>query len=285
MNQPNTIGAKNILPISYIVSETRCNLDEWRAYWKESQSTMENDMKKANDGQKTKDAELFIEMISKVSDEEEWIDKSKTKNFDYILEILKRDKLSPNSPLNHCSVGVLFNNVSMLFVKKLLQQRLIGLNVTDKSYNLPNLNFWIPPVFESDPKLMVAYGHIFTQLNDIKNRVFENLKLWENQNNNEVRKQVQDVTRIIPQGAEVNCSATAGLGVWRHLFYSCTDFLNDDEMRYVLLFLGKKMKERYPAVFQDMVLQDAAGKEFGLDTLTSSHDAWKLFKFAFRCIK
>jgi thymidylate synthase ThyX len=280
-----TPGATNVLPVSYIVSETRCNLDEWRAYWKETNSTMETDMKKTNDGHKVKETELFVEMMSRVSDEEEWVDKSKTKNMDYIFELLKKDKLSPNSPLNHCAVSVLFNNVSTLFVKKLMQHRLIGLNITEKSYNLPKFNFWIPPVFETDPKLMVAYGQIFTQLNDIKNKIFEKLKLWENKDNDEVRKQVQDVTRIFPQGVQVNCGATAGLGTWRHLFYVSTDFLFDDETRYVMLHLGRKMKERYPAAFQDMVLQDVSGKEFGLDTLTSGHDAWKLFKFSFRCLK
>ena len=285
MNQKAQQGARNILPTFYVVSETKCVLDEWRNYWKDTNSTMEMDMKKANDGQKVKDAELFIEMVSKVSDEEEWIDKSKTKNFEFIMEILKRDKLSPNSSLNHCSVGVLFNNVSMLFVKRVLQHRLVGLTVTDKTFNLPQLNFWIPPVFETDPKLMVAYGQIFSQMNEVKNRVFDTLKMWDIKNNDEVRKVVQDVSKILPQGAEVNCTISAGLGTWRHLFHISTDFLYDDETRYVMLFLGKKMKERYPAVFQDMVLCDVQGKEFGLDTLTSSHDAWKLFKFNFRCMK
>jgi len=173
----------------------------------------------------------------------------------------------------------------MFFTKSILQKRLIGLTVTEKAYHLPKFNYWIPPAFETDPKLMVAYSHLFNQMNDIKNKVFESLKLWETKDNDEIRKKVQDVSRIFPLGAEVNCGITAGLGTWRHLLSLSTDFAYDDESRYVFLFLGKKFKERYPAVFQDMVLLDGAGKEFGLDTLNSSHDAWKLFKFSFRCMK
>lgn len=277
-------GVYNKLPTTYIVSETKCNLDECRLYWKEINSTMETDLKKANDGCKVKDTELFVEIMSKISDSEEWIDKTKSTNFEYVFEILKKDKLSPNSPLNHCSVSVLFNNVSILFNKNLLSNRMIGLNVTEKSYNLPKLNYWIPPTFEIDPKLMTAYSHVFNQLDEIKNKIFENLKLWETENNEEIKKKVQDVSRMFPLGAQVNCGVTAGLGTWRHLLYISTDFNYDDESRYTFLFLGKKLKERYPSIFQDMVLQDAAGKEFGLDTLNSSHAAWKLFKFSFRCI-
>lgn len=272
----------NKLPVAYIIAETKTNTDELREYLASINSSIENNMKMSNNGLPVKDLEAFIEIISKLTDEEEWLDKSKIPNKQYIANIIKKDEFSPNSALNHSSATVLFDNVSMLFVKKLLQQRMVGLVVSDKAYNLPSFSFWIPPSFETDPKLMIAYAQVFSELNTIKNKLCENMKLYEISNADELRKKIQDISRIFPWGLQVNCGITAGFGTWRHLFHLCTDFHIDDEQRRVFLFLAKKMKSRYLSIFQDMVIEDVSGKQFGIDTINSHIDAWKLFRIKFK---
>ena len=273
----------NALPTSYIISESRIIVDEFNSYLKEKeQYDFLTNWKKKNDAPNMRETEALIEFMAKFTDEEEWLDKGSKQNREYLAEMLKKDQLSPKSPLNHCSVTVLFNNISMLAIKKILAHRLVGLTISDKPYNLPAFSFWIPPSFEADAKLSGAYGEIFAQLNVIKNQLVNRMKLWEIKDNEEVKKKVQDMSRLFPWGLQVTAGITAGLGTWRHLLKLCANQGSDDELRYTFLFLGKKLKERYGNVFQDMILEDAVGKKFGMDTLLSAPSAWKAFNIGFK---
>ena len=195
--------------------------------------------------------------------------------------LIGKESESYNSPFDHSTVTVLFNNVSMMMVKNILEYRLNRLIISESARPVLKMGFWVPPAIETNENYKAAFSQVFANLNEIKTKFFESMDL-ANLSNDEIHKKVADVSRIYPWGTQIICSMTAGLGVWRKLFELCGTFQADEELRFVFLHLAYKFKNRYQNVFKDMVLMNKNEEIFGFDTVVSSLDAWKDLKIHFK---
>lgn len=274
----STSFAYNGVPSSHIIAESKTVVDGLKTFLHEINETdFETEWKKRNQGS-VNTAEAVAEFASRFTDNEEWIE-DKQNNNDYIKMLLKKNEL--NSPLDHSTVTVLFNNVSMLFVKHLVECRLNNSVINSKESPVLKMGFWIPPTVEDNIQLQHAYAQVFANLNDIKTQWLKYFDL-KNKSPEEINSIVHDVSRIFPWGTQVISCMTCGLHSWRQLFSLCSDFNVDSEIRFVLIHLAYKFKKRYPSCFQDMRVLDKDGNKYGIDSIVSSTDIWKGLKIDFK---
>lgn len=277
--------AYNGLPSSHIIGETKMVPEGLRTFLHEIEdTTFEKEWKKRNDEDQVSPSEALVEMVARFTDEEEWVEDNQ-RNHDYLAMLIEKDKFSSNSLMNHGNVTVLFNNVSMLFVKKVLEYRSLGLQISDKPRNTLKMGFWVPPSLNEDNRIKEGYAQVYANLNDIKNGLINEMGIPELEDPEEIKSRLADVSRIMPWGSQVIAGMTAGLGTWRHLFYQTADWDVDSEIRFVFLHLAYKMKQRYGNIFQDMVVINRAGDTFGFGTILSSLDAWTDYRIHFKDIE
>jgi len=276
-----TTYAYNGLPSSHIIGETKLVVEGMETFLHEiDDQNFETTWKKVNQNEKINAAEAVIEYMARFTDIEEWVEDTQP-NSEYIKRLIQKEDESCNSPFDHSTVTVLFNNVSMMLVKSVLEYRLNHLIISESARPVLNMGFWLPPAMESNENYKEVFSQIFANLNDIKTKFFESMDL-ANLTNEEIHKKVADVSRIYPWGTQIICSMTAGLGIWRNLFKLAGSFNADPELRFIFLHLAYKFKNRYTHVFQDMVVMNAEGETFGFDTVISSLDAWKYLKIHFK---
>lgn len=272
--------AYNGIPSSHIIAESKTVVDGLKTFLHEiNDPEFEKEWKKRNQDS-VNPSEALIEFVSRFTDDQEWIDDTQV-NKDYIAMLLKRENDNLSSLFDHSTVTVLFNNVSMLFIKNLLEYRLNSATINSKTAPVMRMGFWVPPVVEDNLQLQTAYSQVFANLNDIKTQWLKSMDLAKSKPE-DIERMIRDVSRIYPWGTQVVASATCGLSTWRKIFKLCTDFSTDSEIRFVLLHLAYKFKKRYPSVFQDMIVLDDKDQVFGIDSIVSSTNIWKTLKIGFK---
>lgn len=276
----STSFAYNGIPSTHIIAETKTVVDGLQTFLHETNDPdFEQEWKKRNQ-KSINPCEAVVEFANRFTDNEEWIEDTQP-NKEYIAMLLKREDNNLHSMLDHSTVTVLFNNVSMLFVKQLLELRFNSATINSASSPIMRMGFWVPPTVEDSPELQTAYSQVFANLNDIKTQWMKALDI-ANRSPEDIEKIVRDVSRIYPWGTEVIACATCGMGSWRKLFKLCTDYAADPETRFVVLHLAYKFKKRYPSLFQDMIVLDDQDQTFGIDTIVSSADIWRTLRIGFK---
>ena len=282
MDHPDgeTSYAYNGIPSTHIIAESKTVVDGLQSFLHEINNPDFKDEWQKRNQESVNPVEAVIEFVSRFTDDQEWIDDQQT-NADYMKMLLKQEEHNMRSMLDHSTVTVLFNNISMLLVTRLMELRLNVATVNSKTAPIMKMGFWMPPGIENNPQLHTAYSQIFANINDIKNQWFKHFDI-SNLSSDEIEQVVNDVSRIYPWGSQVIACLTCGMSSWRQLFKLCTRYQEDPEIRFILLHLSYKFKKRYPSCFQDMIVTDASGKTFGIDSVVSSADIWKDLKIEFK---
>lgn len=261
--------AQNNLPESFVISETKINTQtvdrlikaitgkEWAAVWK-----------KRNLNDTPSDAEKLPEVVAEVTNVNPNANMS---TVDYNKALCANDI---NHLYEHTHVTVAFINVSKNFVFSLRDMNGV---VTVSDLPTKDVVFWVPPcVLEKDANA-VEYGNI---LNDSVGRID---KLWKNvakDSTDHEFKVKQAMDSLMPGCASVNCVATCNIHAWKEIIFRNTQLWSNDESRYTFLHLIRNLKIRYPSIFTEIVVEDANGQQFGLDTINATPYAWKGLRLA-----
>jgi hypothetical protein len=138
---------------------------------------------------------------------------------------------------------------------------------------------WIESAAEKIKKNKLA-GNNFAQVPSWAYEILESE--LEKENAHLAEKIRSNIMRLLPVSTQFNLGINTSISSWRQLLIRASDFLSEDEMRYIFLNLAREFKTRYYSLFQDCVLEDIAGKQYGLDTLRTEDKAWYKYKLKFK---
>jgi hypothetical protein len=278
-----TIAVQNNIPTFYVVGDTKINPQTLEKFLKESgkENILTNWIENNPDAQKVSQLEKFIELTGRSFGVHTDM---KADNANYIKELLK----NPYSQFlfQQANVNIFFQNISINFLFLMMRLQVENLNLVNEKINLDKLGFWLPPIMDQpnqkDAALKFGLG-----CTDLAQRIEELLTFYhyhviEKENPSMAEKLRSNIMRLMPVSAQFNLGVNTTLLSWRQLLIRSTDFLSEDEMRYVFLNLARELKVRYFSIFQDCVLEDIGGKQFGLDSLRTEEKAWYKYKLKFK---
>ena len=278
-----TIAVQNNIPKFYIVSDTKINPQTLEKYLEESGKThiLKEWVENNPDSQKISSLEKHLEITGRSFGVYTDL---KTTNAGYLKEILK----NPYSQflLQQANVNVFFENISINFLFLIMRLQIDNLNLINERITLDKLGFWLPPMMDQPAqkdaalKFGFACSGLAQKIEELM--TFYHFHVLEKENPNLAEKIRSNIMRLMPVSAQFNLGINASLLSWRQLLVRASDFLSEDEMRYVFLNLSREFKARYFSVFQDVVLEDMQGGQFGLDTLRTDDLAWYKYKLKFK---
>jgi hypothetical protein len=253
----------NVVPIPYIIAESFPIESSIRGYFTTvGKNSFFTDLEEKNQGKDNKVGALekTLEVNGNVLGE---LGSSDTKNNkEYLL------KLGNKSALDHSTITVLFNNISLGCIQSLREYELHY--AIDKEEIKEELKFWISPGYATQ-ELMLMFRDLFGRFNNLKKNLVEKFKITDK----------KELERVYPLSAATNCVYTTGIEKWKELLVAGTAFNENSECRYVLIELAKLFKARYPNAFIGMCLIDKDLKTYGMDTLKSGADAWQFYRIIF----
>ena len=142
-----------------------------------------------------------------------------------------------------------------------------------------DITFWVPPSISSDKKLSVDYGMAIHELGQKIEKMREEAF---NSGIDSPDKITQVFDNLYPNSVSVNAVATGNLIDWKKFILNYAQFHSLDESRYVLMNLVRQMKLKWSSLFYDIVVEDPHGKQYGLDTITTTPTAFKSLKVAIK---
>ena len=259
---------KNVLPTFHIIAETKINEDGIRAFFKDDPKFFTNLEEKNRN--KVTDAEKLIEVIGNVVRK---LSSNSTSNNKEYISRLKHIQLNI---LRHIHITVAFNNVSQIFIDKLYRMR-VNMEINQRELEDEKLKFWLLPTFEDNEKLAFKFAEIFDSYGALKHNLEDELSKLKDRN---VEKDIDCVKRLIPNTYALDAVVTTNLLTWIELILEYTDYHYDDEIRYVLLFLAKSLKQRYTNALSDLILVEKSNSTLGLDSLKIDGKIWRNAKIA-----
>lgn len=266
----------NNLPTFYIVSDTKINPQTLERFLKDSgkESILKN-WNNSNKDQQVSSLEQHIEIMARVYG----ISNSDLKNDEFLKEVLKNPSLT--YLLDHASITVMFNKVSLNFLMLLLRLRLDNTNFINEKTTLDELGFWLPHLLDKKENKAFAlqfasgFSKIAKSMEELANGFgYEDLK-EEAPPYAEIVRQI--INRLTPISSQINVGLTCSVRAWRNMIIMGANFASDEELRYIFLHLSKEMKRKYFGVFQDMKLENDKGERLGLDSLRSD-ESWFNFQ-------
>lgn len=261
--------AKNNLPESFVISETKINPQtvdrlikeingkDWATVWK-----------KRNLNDTPSDAEKLPEVVAEVTSVNNNLDMS---TIDYNKTLCSNDIMHL---YEHTHVTVAFINISRNFVFSLRDMKGV---VTVSDLPPKDVIFWVPPCIAEKDDNMVEYGSI---INDTVERTDALWKKVAKVSSDSEFKVKQAMDNLMPGCASVNCVATCNVQAWKEIIFRNTQMWSNDESRFTFLNLARNLKIRYPSIFADVAAEDAQGQQFGLDTISSTPYFWKGLRLA-----
>jgi len=280
-----TISVQNNIPKFYVIGDTKLNTQTFEKYLEEAgkSSIFKEWMKNNPEANKISSLEKQLELTGRCfgvfSD-------LKANNAEYMKQILK----NPYSHflLQQTNVNVFFENVSINFLFLIMRLQIDNLALINEKITLDKLGFWLPPMMDQPAQKEAALKFGLT-CNKLAQGIEELLTFYrynvlEKENAAVAEKIRSNIMRLMPVSAQFNLGINTSIVSWRQLLIRATDFLSEDELRYVFLMLAREFKTRYYSVFQDCVLEDTAGKQLGLDSLRTGTDdkAWYKYKLKFK---
>lgn len=259
---------KNVLPTFYIIAETKINEDGIRAFFKDDPKFFTN-LEEKNRAKIT-DSEKLIEVVGNIV--RKLPSNSTANNKDYIFKL----KQIQSSILRHTHITVAFNNVSQTFIDKFYRMR-VNMEIHQRELEDEKLKFWLLPTFEDNEKLAFKFAEIFDSYGALKQNLINELSKQKDRN---VDKDIECVRRLIPNTYALDAVVTTDLLTWTEIILEYTDYQYDDEIRYVLLFLAKALKQRYSNALYDLILVEKGNSALGLDSLKIDGKIWRNAKIS-----
>jgi hypothetical protein len=278
-----TVQITNNIPKFYIVSDTKLNPQTLEKFLKESdkehihQKWIENNP----DSQKISGLEKHLELTGRIFGLHTDF---KGTNAEYIKEILK----NPYSHflLQQANINIFFKDVSLNFLFLAMRLQIENLNLINEKITLDRIGFWLPPMMDqpAQEEAALKFGLGCTELGKKIDELltFYHFHILEVENKVLAEKIRSNILRLLPLSAQFNLGINTNVLAWRQLLVRSTDFLSEDEMRFVFLQMARELKTRYYSIFQDCVLEDINGKQYGLDTLRTEEKAWYKYKLKFK---
>lgn len=254
---------KNIIPTFHIIAETKLNEEGVRSFFNKSDPSFFTSLDEKNKN-KISDNEKLIEAIGNICDV---LPSGRMNNKEYL------DIVSTTSPdlLNHSFVTVAFNNVSQTFIDKLHRMH-TKIEVHQRELTDEELKFWLLPTYAEHETLAFRFAELFDSYGTLKVKLEEDFAKTPDRN---ADKDLECIKRLLPNTYALDAVVTANLLTWKEMFIKYTDFICDDEIRYILLFLAKTFKQKYANVFQTMRLVEESGAVLGLDSLKTDGKIWR----------
>lgn len=278
-----TISVENNIPKFYIVGDTKINPQTLEKYLQESgkDSILKKWLESNPDSQKISQLEKFVEITGRAFGIHTDL---KGDNATYLKELLK----NPYSQFlfQQANVNIFFENISINFLFLIMRLQVENLNLVNERINLDKLGFWLPPIMDQpnqkDAALQFGLGCTGLAQKIEELLTFYQYHIVQKDNPSLAEKLRSNIMRLMPVSAQFNLGINTSLLSWRQLLIRSTDFLSEDELRYVFLNLARELKVRYYGIFQDCVLEDINGKQFGLDSLRTEEKAWYKYKLKFK---
>lgn len=278
-----TISVQNNIPKFYIVGDTKLNPQTIEKFLQESgkEGIMKKWIENNPEAQKISPLEKFLEINGRAFGIHTDL---KASNTEYMKEVLK----NPYTQFlfQHANVNIFFQNVSLNFLFLMMRLQIDNLNLINEKITLDKLGFWLPPIMdqasqkEAALKFGVACGEMAQKIEELI--TYYNYHIIEKENAALAEKIRSNIMRLMPISVQFNLGINTTILSWRQLLIRATDFLSEDEMRFIFLTLAKELKTRYYSIFQDCVLEDMSGKQYGLDSLRTEENAWYKYKLRFK---
>jgi hypothetical protein len=264
---------ENDMPKCFIVSETKINTQSLDAAIHEvNKKNWSDEWKKRNQNSNISDVEKLGEALAEISGKYVNDTGVTTGEYNKIMSPYTQDEC----PFRHIEATVAFVNVSRDFA---FIFRELGGRVSIGDMNYESLTFWVPPAFMVNDSLAIEYGKT---LADIGQKIESIRKSAFEEKVDHPTKIMQGVDGMYPSSVAINMIATASIPEWKRFILKNAGFHNMDEARFMLMTLTRLMKMKWSSVFYDLVVEDNAGKQYGLDTINVSSMAFKSLRIAFK---
>jgi hypothetical protein len=278
-----TIKVENNIPKFFVLGDTKLNTQTFESYLEDngSKNFSAKWLNQNPDSNKISSSEKFVEYMGRMFSIYEHQEIS---NSEYLKQVLA----NPYSHylLQQANINVLFKNISVNFLFLLLRTQIDGMNLINSKISLEKLGFWLPPSMEqvTQKEAALKFGLACTGLAQKIEELmtFYSYHALEKDSPQVAEKVRANMLRLMPLSTQFYLGVNLNILGWRQLLLKASDFLSEDELRFVFLFLAKEFKSRYYGFFQDCVLEDNQGNTFGLDTLKAEDLAWYKYKLKFK---
>jgi hypothetical protein len=266
------MNVENDMPQAFIIAETKMNAQSTdsaiEAIFKKKWS---DEWKKRNMNSNMTDMEKIPESIAEITGK--YVNNKKVSTEDYNKSMLPF--ITEENIFSHVVITIAFVNVTRDFC---FSFRDFGGKMTVGDVG-NDITFWVPPSVSVDEKLSVDYG---MALNDLGQRI-ETMRASAFKNKLDAPEKINQVfDNLYPNSISVNAVATGTLVDWKKFILSHAHFHSIDESRYVLMNLARTMKMKWSSLFYDVVVEDAAGKQYGMDTISSAPLAYKALRLSIK---
>jgi hypothetical protein len=277
------ITVENNLPKTYVVSDTKINTQTLEKLLADSNKSylLKNWGENNKEPQKISSLEKHLEILGRYF---ELYSDEKYDNTSYFKEVLKNNY--SNFILQHANVNIVFTNISINFLMILLRLQESNMALINNKLGFEKLGFWLPPIMDQNShkdaslKFGLACSNLAKSIDELL--TYYNYSVISSEDNLLAEKLRSNIVRLLPISTQLSLGINCSILAWRQLLIKCTDFSSEDELRYVFMNLAKDLKVRYYSLFQDCVLEDSAGKTYGLDTLKTDDKMWYRFKLKFK---
>lgn len=172
---------------------------------------------------------------------------------EYIGNILKTHH---GSVLEHATTTVGFVNVSRIFTHELVRHR-AGCAYSQESMRfvrLEDVGMFIPSCIGNNPHAKLLFEDAVKKA-ETAYKALTDLMITDDMPFNKKKEITSAIRRIAPGGHATNIVVTANHRAWRHLFELRTARGVEEEIGIVFTELAQQFSKRYPAFYQDMVVQ------------------------------
>jgi thymidylate synthase (FAD) len=164
-------------------------------------------------------------------------------------------KQKHGSVFEHAYVTVAFINVSRVFTHEMVRHR-AGCAYSQESLRfvrLEDLSAYEPEVFDDEATGIMK--EIFEVLEKVQVKLAKHFNI-DSLSFSEKKKLTSAFRRLAPIGLQTNLGMSANHRAWRHIFEMRGNEHAEEEMK-VLYDLAWEFRNLYPAIYQDMVLNEA----------------------------
>ncbi|MCL4399279.1 FAD-dependent thymidylate synthase [Candidatus Parvarchaeota archaeon] len=242
---------KKVQPEVYLIAETSLVREGLEKMLDNLGGKISKDWYDSTSKNSTSDGEYLIEVAGRMCYESYGVGlnpnvtKIRSTSKDYLENILAK---GDGSILEHSTCTFAFLNVSRVFTHELVRHR-AGTAISQESmrYVRPKeIKMWLPPEVENDK----AFINILENI-ELSYRELESGYVWEGMDFDKKKKITSALRRILPNGMATNIIWTANHRTIRHVITMRTSEYAEVEIRKVFDEVAKKVKDRYPLLYQD----------------------------------
>lgn len=225
------------------------------------------------------DAEFLIELcgrrcyqswetaVTSVTKKNANLSRVRVGNDEYINNILS---VGHGSVIEHASDTYAMENVSRVFCHEVVRHRLCAFSQESLRFVRPtSLRAYFPDVFNHLPEKTRAHVNAifegcFEELENVQKQLVEVLGMDEMKRTFSDKKKLQSaMRRLMPIGMATGIIVTTNHRNWRHLIAMRTAEGAEEEIRIVFLTIARDLRNRYPALYQDLEVSANGACTFG----------------------